>query len=128
MNFYTQQHKHYCGIDRQARTLYVCILDQNGTILGHKNLPTPPEAFLRISAPYRAALVVGGEWMFTWYWRADLCRKEGLAFVLGQALSRKASHGGTAKALTVLAHKLGRAVYYMLTRQQAFDLNRFVTA
>jgi hypothetical protein len=28
----------------------------------------------------------------------------------------------------VLAHKLGRAVYYMLTREQAFDLTRFVTA
>jgi transposase len=35
---------------------------------------------------------------------------------------------GTAEALTVLAHKLGRAVYYMLTREQAFDLQRFVTA
>jgi transposase len=33
-----------------------------------------------------------------------------------------------AKALTVLAHKLARAVYYMLTREQAFDLQRFVTA
>ena len=35
---------------------------------------------------------------------------------------------GKAKALTVLAHKLGRAVYYMLTREQAFDLTRFVAA
>jgi transposase len=35
---------------------------------------------------------------------------------------------GKAKALAVLAHKLGRAVYYRLTREQAFDLNRFVTA
>ena len=35
---------------------------------------------------------------------------------------------GKAKALTVLAHKLGRAVYYLRTREQAFDLNRFVTA
>src|SRR5258707_10744494 len=34
---------------------------------------------------------------------------------------------GKGKALTVLAHKLARAVYYMLTREQAFDLNRFVT-
>ena len=31
---------------------------------------------------------------------------------------------GKAKALTVLAHKLGRAVYYMLTRERAFDLQR----
>jgi transposase len=35
---------------------------------------------------------------------------------------------GKAKALTVLAHKLGRAVYYMLTRAQAVELQRFVTA
>ncbi len=35
---------------------------------------------------------------------------------------------GKAKALTVLAHKLARAVYYMLSREHAFDLNRFVTA
>ena len=35
---------------------------------------------------------------------------------------------GKATALTVLAHKLARAVYYMLTREQAFDLQRFVSA
>jgi transposase len=35
---------------------------------------------------------------------------------------------GKGKALTVLAHKLARAVYYMRTRAQAFDLQRFVTA
>jgi transposase len=35
---------------------------------------------------------------------------------------------GKGKALTVLAQKLARAVYYMLTRRQAFDLQRFVTA
>ena len=28
MNFYTQQHKHYCGIDLHARAMYVCILLQ----------------------------------------------------------------------------------------------------
>src|SRR5262245_21785613 len=47
----------------------------------------------------------------------------------GKAYFAKLEHKhGKAKALTVLAHKLGRAVYYMLTREQAFDLNRFVTA
>ena len=47
----------------------------------------------------------------------------------GKAYFAKLEHKhGKAKALTVLAHKLGRAVYYRLTREQAFDLNRFVTA
>src|ERR1043166_1055185 len=45
MNFYTQQHKHYCGIDLHAKAMYVCVLDQSGRKLVHKNLPTTPEAF-----------------------------------------------------------------------------------
>ena len=51
MNFDTGQHKHYCGSDLPAKAMYVCILDQAGTILVHKNLPTTPEAFLRVLAP-----------------------------------------------------------------------------
>jgi len=35
---------------------------------------------------------------------------------------------GKGKALTVLAQKLARAVYFMLTREHAFSLKRFVTA
>ena len=65
-NFYTQQHKHSCGIDLHARAMYVCILDEQGTKLVHKNLPTTPAAFLRVIAPYKEDVVVGVEWMFTW--------------------------------------------------------------
>jgi transposase len=106
MNFYTRQHKHYCGIDLHAKAMYVCILDQAGTILLHKNLPTTPEAFLRIIAPYRDDVVVGVECIFTWYWLADLCNKEGLGFVLGHALYMKAIHGGKAKNDKIDAHKI----------------------
>ena len=106
MNFYTHQHKHYCGIDLHAKAMYVCILDQNGTKLVHKNLPTTPEAFLRLIAPYREDLVVGVECMFTWYWLADLCQKERIPFVLGHALYMKAIHGGKAKNDKIDAHKI----------------------
>jgi transposase len=106
MRFYTQHHKHYCGIDLHAKAMYVCILDQSGTKLVHKNLPTTPEAFLRVIAPYREDVVVGVECMFTWYWLADLCQKEGIAFVLGHALYMKAIHGGKAKNDKIDAHKI----------------------
>jgi transposase len=106
MRFYTQQHNHYCGIALHAQAMYVCILDQHGTKLVHKNLPTTPEAFLRIIAPYRDDVVVGVECIFTWYWLADLCQKEGIAFVLGHALSMKAIHGGKAKNDKIDAHKI----------------------
>ena len=33
---------------------------------------------------------------------------------------------GKAKSLSILAHKLGRAVYYVLKRDQAFDMEKFV--
>ncbi len=106
MNFYTRQHKHYCGIDLHARAMYVCILDQHGTKLVHKNLPTTPAAVLRVIAPHREDLVVAGECLFTGYWLADLWAKEGIAFVLGHALYRKAIHGGKAKNDKIDAQKI----------------------
>ena len=97
MRFYNGQHRHWCGIDLHARTMYVCILDAEGQILVHKNLRTTPEAFLEVVAPYREDLVVAVECIFTWYWLADLCAREGIDFVLGHALYMKAVHGGKAK-------------------------------
>lgn len=106
MNFYTQQHKHYCGIDLHAKAMYVCILDPHGTKLVHKNLPITPEALLRVIAPYREEMVVAVECMFTWYGLADLCAKEGIAFVLGHARYMKAIHGGKTKNDTIDADKI----------------------
>ncbi len=77
--------------------MYVCIMDQNGKILLHRNLHTDPEAFLRAIAPDRSDLVVEVECIFTWYWIADLCNREGIPFVLGHALYMKAIHGGKTK-------------------------------
>ena len=41
-------------------------------------------------------------------------------------LARIEKKHGEGKALTVLAHTLARAVYYMLTRDTAFDLDKFL--
>jgi transposase len=97
MQFYTKQHKYYCGIDLHTKKMYVCILDEKGEIREHKNMDTDPETFLATIAPYREDIVVAVECMFTWYWIADLCQKEGIPFVLGHALYMKAIHGGKAK-------------------------------
>jgi len=94
---FSKTHQHSCGIDLHARTMYVCILDREGQVLLHRNLPCDPERFLRTIAPYREDLVVGVECIFSWYWLADLCAREGIAFVLGHALYMKAIHGAKAK-------------------------------
>jgi transposase len=80
-----------------ARSMSVCILSHDDKILLHRNMKAAPEPFLQAIAPYRAGLVVAVECIFTWYWLADLCAAEGIAFVLGHALSMKAIHGGKAK-------------------------------
>jgi transposase len=106
MRFYTKQHQFYCGIDLHARTMYVCILNQEGEIMLHRNMQASPEPFLKAIAPYREDVAVAVECMFTWYWLADLCAHHGIAFVLGHALYMKAIHGGKAKNDKIDAHKI----------------------
>ena len=106
MRFYTKQHQFYCGIDLHARTMYLCILNQDGEILVHRNMPAGPEPFLKAVAPYRTDLVVCVECIFTWYWLADLCAREGIPFVLGHALYMKAIPGGKAKNDKIDAQKI----------------------
>ncbi len=97
MRFYNVTHKYYCGIDLHARNMYTCVLDQEGNALLHRDLPTDPNVFLKAIAPFREKLAVAVECIFTWYWLADLCAREGIDFVLGHALYMKAIHGGKAK-------------------------------
>jgi len=106
MKFYVKQHKYYCGIDLHARTMYVCIIDKEGTIVKQKNIDSGPDAFLQIIEPYREDIVVAAECMFAWYWLSDLCSRENIPFVLGHALYMKAIHGGKAKNDRIDSHKI----------------------
>jgi Transposase IS116/IS110/IS902 family len=183
MRFYTRQHVHYCGIDLHARSLYLCILDQEGKTLVHRKLPCEREQLMKTLAPYRKDLVVAVECLFCWYWVADLTllykihdlsrfprvqdflsyarlvkgthesagKTKKLAggkmgnvhlkwafseaaalFLRGNPIGQKyfarlEKKHGKGKALSILAAKLGRAVYYMLLRHRPFELQRFVT-
>jgi transposase len=106
MRFYTRGHRHYCGVDLHARSMYVCVLDRDGNVLVSKNIASAPEPFLELIAPYREDLAVAAECIFTWYWLADLCAREGIVFVLGHALYMRAIHGGKAKNDRIDAHKI----------------------
>lgn len=106
MRFYTEQYAHYCGIDLHAKTMYLCVLDQTGEIVLHRNMRSSPETLLRAIEPFRKNLVISVECIFTWYWLADLCEREGIPFVLGHALYMRAIHGGKAKNDKIDAHKI----------------------
>jgi transposase len=106
MNFYTKEHLFYCGIDLHTRCMYLCVLDQSGQILLHRNLPAQPQRFLDAIAAYRQDIVVCAECMFSWYWLADLCATEKIPFILGHALYMRAIHGGKAKNDKIDSHKI----------------------
>jgi transposase len=106
MRFFNQRHKYYCGVDLHASSMYIHILDQDGQIVFHKNLPTSPEAFLRAIQPFLPDVVVGVECVFLWYWVADLCHEKGIPFILGHALYMKAIHGGKAGSDEIDSEKL----------------------
>lgn len=106
MRFYNQPHAFYVGVDLHARSMFTHILDQHGATLFARDLPAQPQAFLEAIQPYRNGLVVGCECMFAWYWLADLCEDERIAFTLGHALYMKAIHGGKAKNDRIDAAKI----------------------
>jgi transposase len=106
MRFYNNQHRYYCGMDLHARMMYVCIIDQAGTVMVHRNLPTTRGAFQRVIEPFREHLVVCVECVFNWYWIADLCAELGVTFVLGHALYMRAIHGGKTKNDKIYSEKI----------------------
>jgi hypothetical protein len=80
--------------------LFACmrlILDQGGQVVLRKDLPTDPDAFLQAIALFRDDLVVCCEFLFCWYWLANLCYDENIAFVLGHALHMRAIQGAKTK-------------------------------
>ena len=106
MRFYKHTHAFYAGVDLHARSMFTHILDHEGKTVFEADLPASPDAFRNAIAHYRAGLVVGCECMFSWYWLADLCEDDEIAFTLGHALYMKAIHGGKAKNDRIDAAKI----------------------
>ena len=63
-------HQCYGGIDLHARTMSLCVLNQEGEVLLHRHMQAAPEPLRKALAPYREDLGVCVAWMFTW----DLAR------------------------------------------------------
>jgi transposase len=108
MRFYTSQHRFYGGIDLHARTMRVCILDHEGTVVFDNNLPCHFPTLVKAIAPYRDGIVIGVECMFGWYWLADRCAEQDIPLVVGHALYMRLIHGAKAKNDRIDAHKIAR--------------------
>jgi hypothetical protein len=115
MRFYTNSHKYYCGIDLHTKMMYVCILNNRGKILVHKNIPTDSAKFLKLIAPYHLKWAMS-EATVLFMRESDKAKR----FV-----EKYARIHGKGKAMAILTHKLGRAVYYVWKRKDAFDERYF---
>ena len=87
----------YAGVDLHARSLYLVVLDRDGQLRCGRNLPAQPQPFLHAVQPFRTGLLVACECVHPWYWLADTCRDQDIAFVLGHAWAMKAVHGSKTK-------------------------------
>ena len=97
MRFSANQPKFDCGIDLPARSMYGCLLSQDGDILLPRTRKAAPDSCLKAVAPSRDGLVGAVACLCTWSWLAALWADAGMPFVLGHALSMQAMHGGKAK-------------------------------
>ena len=119
MKFYKRQHEYYCGIDLHANSMHVCVVDHAGKKHVHKNFDTKkPETFLLALGPFRKRdLIIGCE-------ATTLLKREcPQAKAFAERIEKKHNK---ARANTLLAIKLGRAVYWMWKRKAAFNPNVFV--
>jgi hypothetical protein len=62
MRCYPKPHKFYGGLDVHARTMYLCILNQEGEIVLHRQMKAAPEPVRKAIAPDREDLVVAVAW------------------------------------------------------------------
>lgn len=112
MKLYNKQHPLYCGIDLHAKTLHVCVVDQQGEKRLHRNFQCQhaDRLFSQLDQFGTDNLVVGCESTFNWYWLADACQTHRIEFILGHALYLKAIHGGKTKSDAIDSEKLARLI------------------
>ncbi len=51
MRFYKEHYQFYIGIDLNARTM-VCVMDNDGDIVFHKNMAATPDCLQHVILPY----------------------------------------------------------------------------
>jgi hypothetical protein len=52
MKFYTKQYQYYCEIDLRTKSMYICVINQEGTVLVHQNLKAEPKSLLKSISHY----------------------------------------------------------------------------
>ena len=106
MRFYKNQHQFYIGIDLHARNMYVCVINNLGEKVFHKNMACNVDNLETITNTFGNDIVLGVECIFTWYWIADFCAERNIDFALGHALYMAAIYKGKTKSDKIDSEKI----------------------
>ena len=74
MRFAKVESKYYCGIDLHSRSMYISVMDKEGEILFHRNMPNDFDIFKNYVERFRPEMAVGVESSCYYYWLADACK------------------------------------------------------
>lgn len=99
----------YTGIDLHRRSIVVCTLDENGTVVERRTMKTEPElvtTYFRQWPTQEHHAVV--ECTSNWYWLCELLRSLGVIIVLAHAKYLKAIAYAKVKTDAVDAHTLAQ--------------------
>jgi transposase len=98
----------YSGIDLHRRSLVVCTVNDQGTVVSRAKIKTESEPvidyFRQWGDPHQAVI----ECTSNWYWLCDLLRSEGIATVLAHAKYLKAISYAKVKTDAIDAHTLAQ--------------------
>lgn len=98
MDFHKNDAKYHCGVDLHAKSIYVCVMEQTGNILLHREFKTDPVLFKeKIINRFGSNLVVAVESTYNYYWLADVCNNNNIKIALSHAYYIKSIHGNKKK-------------------------------
>ena len=123
MRFAKVDAQYYCGIDLHSRSMYVCVMDKQGEIVFHRNMPNNFEIFKKYIHPYQPDMAVGVESSSYYYWLADACVLADIPFYLGHAYYMKAVHGGKVKNDRIDSKKIANAFSSIAGIEGGFTLS-----
>ncbi len=106
MTYYKRIHQFYIGIDLHARSMYICVINNRGETVFHKNMECSTDNLEIVTKTFGTDIVIGVECIFTWYWVADFCAEHEIDFALGHAYYMKAIHGGKTKSDKIDSEKI----------------------
>jgi transposase len=78
--------KFYCGLDLSARDCYVCVIDDNLSILVREKVKNELPRIIALIEPFRENLQIVVESTFNWYWLVDGLQERGFDVCLAHTL------------------------------------------